>query len=1181
MRLESISLTGFKSFVERTVVKVLPGITGIVGPNGCGKSNISEAVRWALGEQSPKSLRGQRMEDLIFHGSSSRKAVGLAEVELAFSNDGALTVPWSEVAVSRRLYRTGESEYLLNKNVCRLRDIVDLFAGTGASPRGYSVMDQDKLNHVLTAKPHERRVFIEEAAGIARYKQQRGETQGKLDGARGNLVRVRDVMDEVKRQLTSLERQARKAQQYKALQSEKRQLALALAAADHAALTAESGHLAAEMIRLRDAEQGLRARVTGFAAREAGEREALQESEHRLSDIRQSVQKIQGELERLLERREQIGVQIRELEAEAARLQAEVQTTRERITGIEAECGTAREGLAAAEHLVAGRREVAGGLEATLEEHRLRLGGERDRLEALRLEQVRLAGERTDLTREAGELRERHAQLTRRAARLGLELTQAEAEAGQLAGQRAALETGREAALASLSSLAASRARLEAVFTDLEERLAGAEARLADRRLALAARRSSLDALQELARAREGYGSGVRAVFREDGGSVVDGVVGTVADLLDVPPGLERAIEAVLGERLQWVVVERFEDARAAVAYLRAEGAGAATFLPLDHIPLPGELPSENGLRWAARAVHAPSLSLLHHLLGGVAIVDHFDHAEALWRQNGVVATYVTPAGDVLSPTGRISGGAEGPAGNEGHSLLGRKRQLRELADAVAHLEGEVAAEQSAVTELVAEVATVRARLAGLAESTQARLAERLANEKDLEQAGREHERVQRFRATVETESRQVAHETAETAEVLDRVEGRLTATREAEALHERAMSRTRETIDAAQERDSALGAELTACRVDLASATERVEALGREIARLDEIQVDLRDRLAQSRARHEQTGERTAWLSEERARADTSAQDVAAERHRVEDEARAASERHQALAAGLRGLENDRRAVEAELSRLVSSLHEVELRATECRVRGEELTQEVWRVHGVDADALAAAHDPECDVTAARERVAELEGKLEAIGPVNLVADDEYRELDERLTFLHTQHDDLVNSIKDLEKALRGMTRTAQERFAQAFQEINVQFVQIFERLFEGGRAELRLVEAEDGGDPLDTGVDLMAQPRGKRLQSVTLMSGGERALTGLALLFAIFYYRPSPFCVLDEVDAPLDDANIHRFLRVLRELTSQTQFLVITHNRKTMEAADVLYGITMQEPGLSKLVSVNLNGV
>jgi chromosome segregation protein len=658
-------------------------------------------------------------------------------------------------------------------------------------------------------------------------------------------------------------------------------------------------------------------------------------------------------------------------------------------------------------------------------------------------------------------------------------------------------------------------------------------------------------------------------------------VVGTVADLLDVPAALERAIEAVLGERLQWVVVERFEDARAAVAYLKTHGAGAATFLPLDHIPAATELLSDNGLRWAARAVRGISTNLVHHLLGSVAIVDKFDDAEALWRRNGVVATYVTPAGEVLGPTGRVSGGAEARATDGAYSLLGRKRQLRETEDEVGRREAEVEAGQTTVSRLSAEVSSLRVRIAALAQSTQAHQAERLASEKDLEQATRDHERVHRFRETVETESRQVARESADTATVLAQLEGRIRAAADSETMNERTMSRLRETIEAAQEQETALGAQLTTCRVELASATERVDALGRELTRLNEIEADLGERLTQARARQAQTGARSAWLTDERARTDTTAHETAAERDRAEDDARSATERHETLAAGLRHLETERRGVEAELSRVVSLLHELELQATECRVRREELAQEASRVHGVDADALAAGHDPDRDLVATRQRVTELEARLEAIGPVNLVADDEYRELDERITFLRTQHEDLVSSIKDLEKALRVMTRAAQERFEQAFQEINTRFMQIFERLFEGGRAELRLVDSEEDGDPLETGVELMAQPRGKRLQSVTLMSGGERALTGLALLFAIFYYRPSPFCVLDEVDAPLDDANIHRFLRVLRELTSQTQFLVITHNRKTMEASDVLYGVTMQEPGLSKLVSVNLTGV
>src|SRR5262245_22270652 len=355
MRLESVSLHGFKSFAEKSVLKVMPGITAIVGPNGCGKSNISESVRWALGEQSAKSLRGQKMEDLIFHGSASRKPVGFAEVELTFSNDGVLSVPWTEVAVARRLYRTGESEYLLNKNPSRLRDILDLFAGTGANPRAYSVMDQDKLNHVLTAKPHERRVFVEEAAGIARYKQQRNETQGKLEQTRQNLIRVRDVMDEVRRQLGSLERQAKKAQQYKALQNERRDLALALVAADYAALTALATQLATQLEALRETEQAHRTRAASLAAREARQRELIQASDHALSDLRQRVQKVQGELERLLERREQMGVQVRELGEEAVRLHEEIRSAGERLDAIVGERDVARVALADAERLASER----------------------------------------------------------------------------------------------------------------------------------------------------------------------------------------------------------------------------------------------------------------------------------------------------------------------------------------------------------------------------------------------------------------------------------------------------------------------------------------------------------------------------------------------------------------------------------------------------------------------------------------------------------------------------------------------------------------------------------------------------------------------------------------------------------------------------------------------------------
>src|SRR5213080_3295354 len=638
MRLESIALHGFKSFGEKTVVRVLPGITGIVGPNGCGKSNISEAVRWALGEQSAKSLRGQRMEDLIFHGSQSRKPVGLAEVELTFRNDGTLSVPWAEVSVARRLYRTGESEYLLNNSAARLRDILDLFAGTGANPRAYSVIDQDKLNHVLTAKPHDRRVFIEEAAGIARYKQQRNETQGKLDATKQNLVRVRDVMDEVKRQLSSLERQAKKAQQYKALQTTKRDLALAVLAAEYMARVAEGERLAGELTRLRDQEQALRTRFAQLAAREARQRERLQESDHSLSDLRQSVQKVQGELERLLERREQMGVQLQELREEALRLDEEIGTASERLGAIVGERETARQSLTEASRLAEERARTADALAAALERHREALTAERERAEAARLEQVRVAAERVDLMRHAGELREREAQLRRRAERLAAEVADAEAEAARILALRASLAQARDVAETELGALAGERERLAARLAAEERRLAEAAGALANARVTLAARRSSLEALAELERAREGYGAGVRAVFG---------------------------------------------DARAAVAYLQERSRGAATFLPLEHLPVPtGPLPDQNGVSWVALSVGAPSLSLVHYLLGQVVIVVQLDQAEALWRLKGVVATYVTPAGEVLGPTGRLHGGGPAPAADVEHSLLARKRQVREIGRA-------------------------------------------------------------------------------------------------------------------------------------------------------------------------------------------------------------------------------------------------------------------------------------------------------------------------------------------------------------------------------------------------------------------------------------------------------------------------------------------------------------------
>jgi chromosome segregation protein len=1182
MRLKSVLVHGFKSFADKTEVQVFPGVTCIVGPNGCGKSNVADAIRWALGEQSPKLLRGAKMEDVIFHGTASRKLYGMAEVNLVFDNDGGLAVPWSEVAVARRLYRTGESEYLLNGSVCRLRDVQDLFAGTGVNPKAYALMDQERLNHVLTAKPWERRIFIEEAAGIARYKQQRAEAQGKLEATRLNLQRVRDVMEEVRRQLGSIERQARKARQYKVLNQEKQALDLALVAADFEALVAEHQRLADEIARLRREEEERRTTIGGLTGTHSLVTASIQETEFRLADLRQAVQKTQADAERLLERREQMGLQIADLDEEEARLEAEIGGLVDRRIALEGERGEKRQGLDEGRERQAALGAQLELLERRLEACRAALAEHRSRWETLRLEQVRVAGARAELTRSSGELRERALQLERRRERLLDEVGGARREAAELGSARERLEATHRQAGVQLSLLSVELSELDSERARREESRARQQESLAELRLALAGRESEREALARLEREREGYGAGVRAIFSGGASAELGGIVGTVADLLEVPGGLETAVEAVLGDRLQWVVVERYEQARAVLGYLGREGVGAATLLPLETLPAAIAVPEDSGdVSWAARLVGGARPELVSHLLGRVGVVAHLDQAEMLWRRNGVSATYVTRSGEVLSPTGRLSGGRRDSErrGND-QSILGRKRAIRQLDEELAGLRGEVERAVRTLAGLDAEVARLTERRDSLRSNYQAQETARLTGLKDVESLGREEERVRRHLETLASEAEALDGEGGETRQRLEELEGLLDRARETESTLDRELSDLGTRLDESREGEAALVAEATAVRVELAGASERVEALGRDIHRLTELTRDFGVQLDQARQRRGQVALRRAELRQERERTDALARDAGAERDRREAELAVMAEEHRDRVSRREAVGAEIRRAQDEMNGAVRRLHEVELRETEGRVRREELFEEARRRHGIESpDALSAAHDPGRDLAEARARHAELAAKIEAMGPVNLVADEEYRELEERLEFLRAQHEDVLASIKDLEKALRGMTRTAQERFQEAFDDINRHFADLFARLFEGGRAELRMVPPEEGeDDPLELGVELMAQPRGKRLQAVTLMSGGEKALTGLALLFAIFYHRPSPFCVLDEVDAPLDDANIHRFLRVLRELTSQTQFVVITHNRKTMDAADVLYGVTMEEPGLSRLVSVRL---
>jgi len=1179
MRLQGITVFGFKSFADRIEVRILPGITAIVGPNGCGKSNISDALRWALGEQSPKALRGHRMEDVIFHGSASRRPLGFAEVQLTFSNDGELSVPWSEVAVGRRLYRDGESEYLLNKTACRLKDVHDLFLGTGVNPKAYALMEQERLAHILTAKPLERRVFVEEAAGITRYKQQRAETLAKLEATRQNLLRVRDVMDEVRRQLASLERQAKKAAQYKALQAERRGLELAILAAEHGAVRAEEACRADEERAQRARVQALESRTAALGAALEVARADLMAAEQRAADARHALQRAELELEGCIERAEQLRRTDADLAAETGRLGEEAETLGLRLKALAEERRGKVSLQEALQQEFAALRTRAAGEEAVLDDLRRRLQAARAAAEERRREQVTLAGRRTELGQAVGALDERADQLRRRVERLVADATQADAE-------RAALEAARAAAEARLAAAAAALAALEADLRDLgssaaaaaEERAAALAAAEACR-VTLAARRSSLATLEELDAQRAGYAEGVQVVFAAAREARLTGVVGTVADLLDVPRELERAVQAALGERLQWVVMETFDAAKAALGYLAGQGGGQATFLSLDwlnggrgvHVAAdPGVVGGATGL------VASGHRALVENLLGGVVVVRDLGAAERLYAQNGHDTSFVTVEGEVLSPPGALGGGRAAHGGPA--SLLARKRAIRDLA-------AEVAALEAGLEGILERARRAEARLTEVADAQRAGTArreaaeaERLTAAMDLEQLRREADRVAVAAEACRAELAQVRSDAAAVEAELGMRRVELAAVEAAAARVATEIVEVLGRIEADAEEEGRRAQAFLDAQVDLAALAGRLDTLQADLARIQAEEADAQARLQAGEARLGELTTRQAAARAERRRLEERAAAARAERDRGEAAAAASAEAARELAERTAGAAEALREAEGDLHRTARAVQELAVAVAELRVRREDLETDARRRFEVGPEALAETCRADADPAATRARLEAVSQRIGALEPVNLIADDEYRELDERLGFLRAQHDDLAASMRDLEKALRGMTRTAQERFLEAFEAINRNFQDLFARLFEGGRAELRLVEAPEGGDPLDSGIEMVAQPRGKRLQAISLLSGGEKALTGLALLFAIFYYRPSPFCLLDEVDAPLDDANIHRFTRVLRELSSQTQFIVITHNRKTMEAADVLYGVTMEEPGLSRIVSVSL---
>jgi chromosome segregation protein len=1228
LKIKRIEICGFKSFVDKTSISFPDPITSIVGPNGCGKSNVVDAIRWVMGEQSAKHLRGRAMEDVIFSGSESRGPAGLAEVSLMFDARGLAAdanpdgVPWGavgpeEIVVTRRLHRDGESEYLLNGVPSRLRDVVEFFLGTGVGSKAYAIIEQGRIGFIVSSRAEDRRGLIDEAAGITKYKSKKRAAERRMESTRQHLLRVSDVITEIEGRLRSLRLQAQKAERYKRYKAELKDLDLWSSAQRFLGHLAEEKSTAIELEAVREQHGNVTGTLEIEEASIETERLAVTEEAHELATAKddlfalsnkaqlglQRAQHQDDEAAQLVARAEAARREIDELTVKAREQAAQIDELDGQLARVEEEAESSQAAFKSGETL----HET---LRANLSEARRELDQALSQLASARARIARNEAERT-----AAE--QRRDDLSGRLEGIGAE----EAAAAERVAALAADDEGLRASLATLRAAhderMVRRKAAEARQTGLKGDVSRGELELETLREEAHRRRSRLASLTEIQDRYESFQKGVRAIMQHREAAGGAGIRGVVADIVQPPPDLETAVEAVLGERLGNIIVESHEVGLEAIEFLKQKSEGRSSFIPVglrSDVPVAmaaapagqvvydatGGLTAEGAAAtpvyptlpdtsiWpTGDGVRGPILELIgydrqydkiaSYLMGDVVVVENLRRALELWRETKTNKTIVTLDGEVIDPQGVVTGGARESAVA---GVLEQKREIRELEEVVARLEADTQAALSRHVEKKQELAAVIEELEQLAAELRQGELELFGQQKDLDRATEELRRFEQRRAQLESQA-------ADLRRTREEAEGRAAAASEALAVdaevvttsEARAAELRLSTEELAGQVDAAVQ-ELTSLKVAAAQAEDR-----RRNARqtLERLRVERADHTARAERLEHTIAEETAraeTLREEAARLRDEAQLQQAE---AEARARAHHERQDALEerqTRLAARDAELRVTRADAARLSQTQTKLELRHQEVAMRRSSLEEAINdRYRDVAlASVVQDYHLRPLFGDVEEERAKELRGLIERMGEINLTAIEESEELQTRFDFLTTQRSDLESAISQLETAIEKINRASRRRFRETFDAVNTKFREVFPRLFGGGHAHLALT---DENDLLETGVEIIANPPGKKVsQNIELLSGGEKALTAVSLLFAIFLIKPSPFCVLDEVDAPLDEANVGRFNQAVREMTDRSQFIIITHNRRTMEIADRLCGITMEEPGVSKLVAVNLRG-
>jgi chromosome segregation protein len=1226
MYLKSLELTGFKSFAEARI-EFPQGITAVVGPNGAGKSNVVDAVLWVLGEQSTKTLRSERMEDVIFNGTEARKPLGMAEVSLIMSGlssqmkDGEPPLPgqlgdYAEVMITRRLYRNGDSEYLINKTLCRLKDIRSLFLDTRAGTKGHTVIEQGRIEQILNASPRDRRELIEETAGIVRYKKQKAEALRKLDSTQQNLLRVRDIVAEVQRQLNYLERQARQARSYRTLQDEAKALEIRLLAREHRALVAgqagveselgrldvvEAGHMA-EQARLDQELEAVRMNLTAEDQAVARIRETLARLDHQQAQAMAATEVERGRMEVQAQQRTQESQELARLKDERQRAMNAVAELRTRISQVGSENAAGAQALAA-------REAEAGTLTG-------RRAGVADEEEKARQRSWDIAVQTTADENALAGMASRMEEIGRRAERLAMEMAGAEQERAITNGRAQAARATLQEAEARLRARQDERGRRQGEVQALETQLQEADRQIARQQEELASTDARLRTLRGVLREEIGYGRGdgdESSSLRKACGGVRE----AVAEWLTVPSKYERAFEAALGERMRAWLVDAPTDARDGVAFLKRQGLGRGAFVPARPRGAGGApswwsaVSGQSGV--VGRAVELVktvkgSPEALACLLGHVVIVETLDAALALWERKLASAAdgaiLVTLDGDVVDAAGVVTGGSRSDAGG----VLQRRRETEQLEGGLAELNRRV---DDARRERERMAATLAASKAGLLELEAAiREAETQVLAFSQDEAGFRLQTADLDRRIETIRTERAASEQDRVSLEQERVAGRqrLEDLKKEKVAREAGLSALAKTLAALDEEARACQHKLMDARVAVASVRARQEHDEADLARLLKEQEERVARIAALEQHLASLAEATKQSQAERERNDALLKELALQADAVKSELVKAQDDQTRDTGRARQLEESLALARKALAASREARTGIEVRRAEIKTHLTTLEATLSGTYQLTvAQALAlepeppegetegegAADAPKGESTAElsktestvelRERLQKVRERLERMGAINLAAIEEHRELEERHKFMTAQEEDLSNSIKSLKEIIAKINRTTKQMFEDTFNELQQKFGEVFGRFFPGGRAELVLVEPEPGEEPEpgtagELGVDIVAQPAGKKLKTITMLSGGEKTLTAMALIFASFLIRPTPFCILDEIDAPLDEENIGRFTTVLKELSRDAQFIVITHNKRTMGVADSLFGVTMEEPGISKLVSVHL---